>query len=121
MSEYPLYPTLSEEAQKEAVELIECFKEKLKKAAEGVISDLYVNVMPYIESDSWGNFRNQLLDGLSNYRNRKVQAEYDFNKIRKAIFEQFRDEIMKEMPEELKAENEQLKQELKWTRERNIY
>jgi hypothetical protein len=112
MEELPLYPSLSEEGQKEAVLLIEGFKKQIAKAAEEAIGTLYCDVLPYIESDSWTNFRTQLLAGFQNYGNRKIQAEYDFDTIRAEIFKQFRDEIMAEMPEELRKENERLQREV---------
>jgi hypothetical protein len=118
--EYPLYPKLSEEGFKEAELLFEDFRNKLKGIAEDVCSHLYTDIMPYIETDSWTNFRNELLAGFSNYGNRKIQGKYDFDKIRRAIFDQFRDEIMLEMPEELKAENQRLQEEITWMRERRI-
>ena len=113
MGEYPLYPELSEEGQKEAVALIEDFKAKLKKAADETIGELYCNVMPYIETDSWTNFRNELMAGFRDYGNRKIQGEYDFKQIRAAIFNDFREEIMAEMPEELREENARLRDQLK--------
>lgn len=115
-AEYPLYPELTEAGKQEAVELIESFKVALKKAAEEVISDLHCDIVPYIESDSWTNFRNELMSGLTNYPNRRIQGEYDFEKIRQQIFEDFREEIIKDLDqdnlkriEELTAEIEGLK------------
>ena len=86
MDEYPLYPELTEAGKKEAVELIESFKTALKKVAEETISNLYCDVIQYIESDSWNNFRNELMSGLKNYANRRIQGEYDFKAIRQQIY-----------------------------------
>jgi len=119
--EYPLFPELSEAAREEAVQLIESFKEKLKKVAEEIIGDLYCDILPYIESDSWTNFRNDLLDGFLNYNNRKIQGEYDFAKIRRAIFEEYRNEIIKDLNQDLLKENEELKKEVKRLREELDY
>jgi hypothetical protein len=107
--EYPLYPSLPEEGQKEAQQLIDWFKEKLKKSAEEVLSDFYCKIMPYAETDSWTNFRNELLDGFRNYGNRKIQAEYDFKEIRQAIFTEYRDEIIQDLNQDLVKEVEDLK------------
>ena len=98
--EYPLYPKLSEAGQQEAQQLIDSFKTALKTAAEEVISNLYCDVIFYIESDSWANFRNELMDGLRNYANRRVQGEYDFKQIRQQIFEDFKDEIIKDLDQD---------------------
>jgi hypothetical protein len=63
MSEnYPLYPKLTEKADEEARDLISSFKQKLVIAAEEAISEMYSDVLPYIESDAWGNFRNELME-----------------------------------------------------------
>lgn len=113
MSEYPLYPALSEEAQKEAILLIENFKKEISKAAEDTIGRLYTDVMPYIESDTWTNFRNELMDGFKNYQNSKIQGEYDFKEIRRKIFEEYRSEIIEDLNKDLIEENENLKEQIK--------
>ena len=73
---YPLYPNLSEQAEQEAQELMNTFREKFKKVAhdtiEDSLSELYCDITPYIQSDSWTNFRNQIMDGFRNYNNRKI-------------------------------------------------
>jgi hypothetical protein len=107
--QYPLYPELSEEGKKEAQLIIDAFKEKLKKVADEVISEFYCDVAMYIESDAWANFRNQLLDGFKNYDNRKIQGEYDFEKIRQEIYLEYRDEIIQDLNQDLVKENESLK------------
>ena len=120
--ECPLYPRLSEEAEKEAVAFLEGFKAKMLKIAEEVLGDVYVQLMPYIEGDSWCNFRNELLDGLCNYNNRKIQGKYDFAKIRRAIYEEYRDEINADLDQDnlaeiakLKATIDELRERLRWT------
>jgi len=127
-TEFPLYPELTEAGKQEAVELIESFKENLKEAAEEVIGSLYCDVLHYIESDSWTNFRTDLMSGLTNYANRRVQGEYDFKKIRQQIFEDFREEIVKDLDqdnlekiEELKAEIAELKLRIEEPRGRYQY
>ncbi|HJZ06374.1 MAG TPA: hypothetical protein VJ327_11090 [Patescibacteria group bacterium] len=107
--EYPLYPELSNGAKIEAEALIADFKKKLSKAADEAIGKLYCNIVPFIESDSWSNFRNQIMDGFKNYDNRKIQGEYDFSEIRKQIFIQFREEIISELNQDLVDENNKLK------------
>lgn len=114
---YPLSPVLSEEGQKEAQELINSFKEKLKLAADEAIGDLYCHVAHYIESDSWGNFTQQLLDGFKNYNNRKIQGKYDFDEIRKAIFKEYREELIPDLNQDLVKENKDLKDRIKWMEE----
>jgi hypothetical protein len=117
-NEYPLYPTLTEEGAKEAQMILDAFKERMAKVAKEALNDMYTDVIGYIESDSWTNFRNQMMEGFKDYNNRKIQDLYAFKEIRAQIFKDFREEIMKEMPDELVKENESLKAEMKWMRER---
>lgn len=111
--EYPFYPELKEPAQKEAQALVDKFKEQLKKSVEEVISDFYCDVVVHIETDSWMNFRNQIMEGFKNYNNRKIQGEYDFTKIRAEIFKEFREDIISDLNQDLIKEVEELKSQLK--------
>lgn len=108
-----IYPELSEQGQLEALKIIDDFKEKLKKANEDVLSDLYCNVMPYIESDTWSNFRNQILDGFKDYKNSKIHNKYDFKQIRRKMFDDYKDEIIKDLNNDILEENEFLKKQVK--------
>lgn len=110
--EYPLYPAISEEAEKEAQQLIDNFKKQLAKAADEAITTLYTDVAVYIESDSWGNFRNQIMDGFKNYNNRKIQNEWDFKKIRQEIYKEYREEIITDLNQDLVEQNEALKKQI---------
>jgi len=113
MNEYPLYPKLSEAGEQEAQKYLDSFKEKMKKIADETMSEVYVNLMPYIETDSWGNFRNQIMEGFRNYDNRKIQNAWDFAEIRKEIFKQFHNEIIPELNQDLLKEIEELKATVK--------
>ncbi len=124
-NEYPLYPAISEEGKREAERLIEGFKVKLKRAADEVLSDLYVDIPAFIESDSWGNFRNTIMDGFKNYANRKRQNEWNFAEIRAEIFKQFHDDIINDLNKDLVEENSKLKKEVErlegWVNEHKRY
>lgn len=110
MSEqYPLYPQLSEEAQKEAQELMDQFKTSMLKICDETLEKLYCSVSCYIESDHWTNYRNELMDGFRNYNNRKVHAQYDFAKIRAEIYKEFREELIPDLNQDLLKEIESLK------------
>ena len=85
-NEYPLYPTLSEPGKEEAQKLIDQFKVDLTNAADEVLGKMYCDVIPHIESDSWTNYRNAMMDGFRNYDNRMVQGEHDFKDIRAEIY-----------------------------------
>lgn len=111
ISEYPLFPVLPEEAQEEAIKLIEEFKVELSKAADDAIGKLYVDVMMHIESDSWTNFRLYLMNGLKHYPNNKIQGQHDFKEIRQAIYKEFRSEIIEDLNQDIQKENEELKEQ----------
>ena len=108
-NEYPLYPEISEIGKQESQKFIDQFKEKLKKVAEEVIGELYIDIPCYIESDSWSNFRTQIMDGFKNYNTRLKQNEFDFKEIRQQIFKEYRDDIIKDLNQDLIKENEELK------------
>ena len=125
MEEYPLFPELSEEAENEAVAFLGGFKRKMLKVVEETLSEVYCNLVPHIETDAWTNFRNELMDGFRNYDNRKVQGEYDFAKIRQKIYEEYRDEIIKDLDQDnleritkLEAQVEDLNRRLEWSMRR---
>jgi len=117
--EYPLFPELSEEAKQEAQSLFDSFRVAMTKICEETLSRLYTDVAIYIESDSWTNFRNELLDGLQDYGNRKIQAEYDFKRIRQAILKEHKEDIIHDINQDMVAEIESLKKELEQALEFN--
>ncbi|MFA6043342.1 MAG: hypothetical protein WC718_00030 [Phycisphaerales bacterium] len=95
--QYPLYPRLPDPGATEAKALLASFREQMAKIADETIGRLYSDVLPYIESDAWTNFKNALMDGLCNYGNRKVVGDYDYKKIRRAILEENREEIIADL------------------------
>ena len=110
--EYPLYPELSDEGKEEAQKLIDSFKEKIKKAADETIEDLYTKMMPYIESDTWCNFRNEIMEGFKDYDNRKIQGKFDFRDIRKSILKNHREDIIEDLNQDMVLEIEKLKKDI---------
>ena len=118
-AEYPLFPILLERGQEEAQRIMDKFKVDMKKLQDEALGELYVDVAVYIESDSWTNFRSKLMQGLTNYRNRGVQGEYDFARIRRAIYEEFKEEINKDLDQDLLKKVEELEATLKREREYN--
>jgi len=111
VKEFPLFPDLPEPAAEEAVKLIESFKAEIAKAGERCVRDFYCDILPFIETDAWSNFRQALLDALCDYKNRHSN-KYDFKKIREAIYKQFREEIIEDLNADLVKEVEELKQRL---------
>lgn len=99
--QFPLFPELQEGGAEAAQKMIDRFKEELEKVARNVISEtlgeFYSDMVTHIESDSWTNYRNELMQGFQNYGNRKIQGEHDFKEIRQSIFREFKDEIIDDL------------------------
>lgn len=112
--EYPLYPSLPDAAKEDAQKIIDQFKAQMVKVAEDAIGNLYTDVSMYVESDHWQNYRNQILDGMCNYGNRKVQGEHDFARIRQAILKEHREEIIADLNQDMVKEIATLKEHIKW-------
>jgi hypothetical protein len=117
MSDFPLYPELKAPGAEEAQALVDKFKEKLKEAADEAIGALYCDVAVHIESDSWTNFRNEMMEGFKDYNNRKVQGEFEFSVIRKKIYKDFREELIPDLNQDLVEEIKDLKRQLKFERD----
>ena len=115
--EFPLYPTLSEDAKKEAQLVMDRFKEKMVELCKDALGELYCDVSMYVESDHWQNYRNKIMDGMRDYNNRKVQAEWDFKDIRKQIFKEHRKEMIPDLNQDLVEEVESLKRQIKYMQE----
>jgi hypothetical protein len=109
-----LYPKLPEKGEQEAMALIESFKNRLKDVASDVISDLYTAIAPFIESDSWTNYRNDLMAGLCDYK--RAKSSYDFKEVRRKIFQEYRAEIIEDLNKDLLAEIKSLKKQLETER-----
>jgi hypothetical protein len=110
--EYPLYPELTERGQEEAQLIMDSFKPKLAKMMEEVMADLYTDVSLYVESDHWTNYRNKIMDGLRGYTQGRTVHEYDYKALRKAIYRNNKEEIVKDLNQDLAEENESQKAEI---------
>ena len=110
--EYPLYPELTEQGKEEAQKIMDSFKPRLAKLLDEVMSDLYTDVSYYIESDHWTNYRNVLMDGFKGYKHGKANHEYDYKELRQAIYKNHKEEIVKDLNQDLIEENERLKSQI---------
>ena len=109
---YPLYPKLTEEGAREAQLIMDSFKPKILKVVEEVMEDLYTDVSYYVESDHWCNYRNALIDGFRGYKQGKAPHEHDWKELRQAIYRNHKEEIVKDLNQDLLAENEKLKDQI---------
>jgi len=95
------YPTLSDNGEKEAQYLLDTFKRKMKAVATEVLDELYTNIIPHIETDSWTNYRNEIMSGFRGYGNKMTCSEYDFKAIREKMLLDHREEIIKDLNSDL--------------------
>lgn len=98
---------LSEQGQKDALRLLEQFRRKMHDLANEVMGNLYVDVLPYLETDAWLNYREKLRLELQNkYVNRETctSDEAWAKMIREAIFVQFKEELTNGIIKDLQTE-----------------
>jgi len=91
------YPELGEQGNEQAIKLIQTFKKSMQKEAKEIIEGFYCGVLPYLESDSWTNFRTSILNDLCDYRNNSTKFIYDYKRIRKSIYDENKEQINKDL------------------------
>lgn len=85
---------LTEQGEKEAQAFLDNFKLRMSKLVDEVMSEAYVDCMPYIESDSWLNFRNAAISWVQGY---KELSGYDASAVREAILKNHREQIINDL------------------------
>jgi hypothetical protein len=110
-NQYPQYPELTETGKKQAQELMIKFEKELKESAikimQNITNEFYYDIVNEIESDQWSNYRSKILDYLKGYKS--GHCEYDFNTIRRAIYMNHKDEIVKDLNQDLLKKNDELR------------
>lgn len=105
------FPELTDEGRRQAQDLMTKFeialKEKSLEIMEGITTDFYCNILNEVEGDQWTNYRTKILNHLCDYRNRS-ESRYDFDRIRKSIYENHKDEIIKDLNQDLVEKVEEL-------------
>lgn len=85
----------AEKLQTEAQAFMDSFRMKMKSIADETLGELYVNIMPYGESDTWINYREALRIELEHeYKYSHFKKEWATN-FRRAVFVENREEISK--------------------------
>jgi len=79
--------------EKDAQEYLDSFKIKMKKIADECMAELYVNCLPYVETDAWINYRETL--------RLEIAHEYKYSKFRDNWAKDLRRAILVENKEEL--------------------
>lgn len=105
--------TSEEILAKEAQSYIDLFKTRMKIVAEDILGDLYINLVPHIETDAWLNYRNKIRDALCSDYARDEWLKDDHPWAR-----EFRQKILREHPEALiDGLNKDLMKQVKYLQE----
>lgn len=108
-----LYPELTDEGKLQAHVLMQKFEKDLKSKAleviEGITTDFYCDILHEIETDHWTNYRTKILNSICNYSNKEGLANHEYKRIREAIFREHKEEIIKDLNNDLLKEIEMLK------------
>ena len=110
--EYPLYPELTEQGKIDAQRIMDSFKPRILKVVEELMSELYTDVSAYVETDHWSNYRNRMMEGFMGYGNGTTNHSYDFKELRHAIYKNNKEEIVKDLNQDLVAANSILQAEV---------
>lgn len=90
------WPEIPAECQKEAVRLIENFKDRCRDAAEIAIDSLYSEILPHIEGDLQQNWRSKLCSALESrvrYGIAEKSEEFWAQRVREMIFLEHREAL----------------------------
>lgn len=91
----------SNKLEKDAQEFLNKFKIKMKAISEEILGEIYVNIGPYIETDQWINYREALRIELEHeYKYSTFKADWAIN-FRRAVFVENREEISKLISEDI--------------------
>ena len=121
MNDPTLYPELSEAGALEAQALMDKFKQGLIKLADEALGHMYTEIVHDIGSDSWTNYRNDMVDGMKDYQNSKSSMRYEMKGIRAKILEDHREEVINDLNADLVEENEKLKERIKFLESMRSY
>ncbi len=109
-TKYPLYPELTEQGKIEAQAIMDSFKPRLKDMMDEVLGELYCDVVQHIESDSWTNFKASIMDAMRQYEmtGESKMMDYELKVIRDAVYNDHKDELIKDLNKDLLEENARL-------------
>lgn len=87
----------------------------MENVIDGVLNNIYTDVVPWVESDSWSNYRNSIINSLTDYSSlsRNEKHSHIWKTIRKKILDENREEIINDLNQDFLEEIEELKKENK--------
>lgn len=111
--------TLSEREQNQAEELLQSFANRMRDLADEVIGEVYVELLPYIATDTWSNVRTRFVSDLTTYPQICEHSKFDAKELRKSMLAEYHDEIVNDTIEDLQEQIEDLRDRLddvrQWT------
>jgi hypothetical protein len=110
--QFDIFPELDEQGKLEAQKLIDRFKENMMKIAEEVLGDLYCDVVVHIETDSWTNYRNKMMDGLMDYGNQTLLKQKSYRALRGKLLHDYAPKIIDDLNKDLLDEIAELKRQI---------
>jgi hypothetical protein len=110
--QFDMCPELDEQGKLEAQKLIDRFKEKMLETAEDVLGNLYCDVAVHIETDSWTNYRNKMMDGLMDYGNQALLKRKLYKKLREKLLHDYAPQIIDDINKDLLDEIAELKRQI---------
>lgn len=114
-------PELSEKGREEAEQVLKTYRDKVKAVAEEAIDEIYCKLLPWIESDAWGNYRAQMESELVMAAKADVLTDKQCwgKGIRLAILEEHKAELIPLLNQDLLSQVEELKKALEYERNSN--
>lgn len=110
-------PELNEESIKKADEILSIFRNRIKDIIDNevdmVMTSIYCDVLPYIESDVFENFRMQIINGIIYDTPNKIY-DYNYRKIRDKIFEEHKDELIPALNQDLLDKVKELEKQIQY-------
>lgn len=105
---------LTDEGRAQAQGVLDSLQAAMQTAVTNAASDalgaLYADYPKWIDTDAWGNFRQALFEGLSDYsENRDL---YDFRAVRAKLLEEHREDIIADLDQDHLRRIEELEQQL---------
>jgi len=108
-----------DELDKQGQAYMDTFKKKMKAICEEILGNMYVDLMPHIESDTWTNYRNVLRNEYENdLKTSYFKSEYGV-RFRRLIFQENKKEMVDLINKDLLKENKKLTDIL--NRQRDMY
>lgn len=118
---------LQEKAQHEFKDFMESCRAKIaatiRDEADKILSNCYTDYGMFLETDAWTNYREHLKRELAGGLYRTVTSSEDgfwAKNVRAMILQEHRAELISALNQDLVADNERLRQELKQAYERRL-